>query len=259
MQKNIPENKPKLKKIDKFLSLNYKEIKNLSDKELVKNLRYFRTDLNKYDLRKPLSYYKRRKIRDIRDIYLENLSVPNPTLYRPAKKNRKIVAEKRNLSNKWKVFVIDKLPDQKIVVKNGRLLKVSKYTTEEELLFDLEKLAIDPQKELNRTLGKNTFDIAKLMCGDAFIGGHLGFKDYGASKSKIVKDELLNDINILMSKYADPEQNNFWNNWLFGVSIVKLRNQSKKDYRNKKINIYYKNRNNKSKSNGKKKRSRRGL
>lgn len=258
MQK-IPENKIKIKKLENFLNLSAKEIRNLSDKELVKGLRYFRTDL-KYDLRKPLANRSKGKVRDIREIYISTISVPNPTLFTPSKKHRKAAQEFIGVGNKWKKIIINKEPGEEIYFKNGNLRIKSKYIDRGRGKFIPELLIENPEKELSRILKGEKFDVSKLICGDAYIGGHATPKDYGDNNSKIVKDALLEDVNYLMNVYDQPEANNYFGNWLFGVELINLKNQKKKGKRKFKSKIGKNiNRNKRKLSNGKKTGGSRGL
>ena len=258
--KKIPENKIKIKKLENFLNLSAKEIRKLNDKELVKGLRYFRTDL-KYDLRKPLASRSKGKIRDIREIYISTMSVPNPSLYSPrSKAHKKAAQEYVGVGKNWKKLIINKERDENIYFKNGNLRIRSKYIDKGRGIFDAKELVRNPQKEINRVLKGETFDVSKLICGDAYIGGHASPKDYGDKDSKIVKDELLEDVNFLMNKYDAPLANNNWENWLFGVELINLKNQNKKGKKKFKSKIGKNiNRNKRKLSNGNKAGSSRRL
>lgn len=199
---------------------------------MVKGLRYFRNDL-KYDLRKPLANRSKGKIRDIREIYISTMSVPNPYVYSPrSKAHKKAAQEFIGVGKNWKKIIINKEPDEEIYFKDGNLRIKSQYLDKGRGKFDAQKLIENPEKEINRVLKGEKFDVTKLICGDAYIGGHAAPKDYGDDKSKIVASELLEDVNYLMNAYGGDsvgeEANNYWQNWLFGVELINLKNQKKK-------------------------------
>lgn len=228
MKKNIiHKNSVKIKSLEDFLKLNHSEILKLSDKELVKGLRYFRTDL-KYDLRKKLQSRSKGKIRQVRDVYLSMLSVPSPKLFSPSKKNKKATQEFLAVGKNWKKFLVNRTEEQKIVFKDGQLVIKGRFFDESRAIFDKKRLASDPAGEVKRVLRGKNFDTSKLICGDAFIGGHSGYKDYGQKQDLVlVEEELTQDVVKLMNDYNNINGNHYWGEWLNGVELLTLKNQKK--------------------------------
>jgi len=222
----------KIKTLKDFIDLNAKEIRNLNDKELAKGLRYFRKDIN-YDLRKPLAPQSKGKLRRIRDELISQMSVPHKTLYAPrSKSHKKATAEFVGTSNKWKKFIIEKNPDEKIIFKKGKLKLKGKYTERGRTKFNYEDLIIDPEAEIYRIIENEKFESAHIQTGEHLLGGNKTPRDYGDdTQKKRLAGKIAKDVNYLLNVYNDTEK------WLKGLELINFENQqSEKDFKKSRLN-----------------------
>lgn len=217
------------KKIMKFDKTKNKFVLNnkINPKELVKGLRYIRNDFN-YDLRKPIHPNTINKISNVMNEYFSLKMRENVKIYTPRKKHKKAIAELAQQSPKhWKKFYIpsdSKNSKIKYKKKNGKIIaeehtNVAIYTN---VYFDYEKLVVNTDKEVDRvTKGVKNKDYMRLHAGEHLVGGKYG--DVDAVK---------HDVNEFMEKYGNPLSNNFYENWMTGIKIVKKfktnKNQKKK-------------------------------
>jgi hypothetical protein len=205
---------------------NYKNKINIDLKEAAKGLRYYRDDLN-FDLRKPLTTYQKRKVRNALIEYVEYIKRPNTTIVNGGK-NRKALQELAQQPGKhWKKFFIPKTAnDQGISFKGGKAVIENKYYSEYVLLWNMKALVKDPEKEINRIMKGIKFDVLFLLAGKHLIFD-MSFKSVKA---------LIIEVKRKMMAYGN------FGEWMRGVKIVNLKNQaSSKDYkmmryRNKKEN-----------------------
>lgn len=204
----------------------------ISPKELVKGLRYIRTDFDKYDLRKPLHSNTINKISDVMNKYFSMKMRENVKIISPRKNHKKAVAELAQQSPKnWKKFYIPSdSKTSKIVYKkrNGKIVaeehtKVAIYSN---VRFDFIKLLDNPEKEVDRVVEDvKNIKFMRLHAGEHLVGGKYG--DVESVKC---------DVNNFMEKYGNPLSNNFYENWMTGIKFVK-KFKGKKKNKNKRKKI----------------------
>lgn len=196
-----------------------KKIKQKALKAKIKEMRPFMKSLREIDLRKDITPSKAGYINRAFSEYQELTSRP-VKIFRS--KNKKHLAQAQAYSRHEKggpkfdvAFVPTADPKAKLQFKGDRLSVKTKYVTETVLFFDLLKLAENPQKEIERTIaGNRKADQFIIMAGKYLFNG-------GIVRSLIAKKTI-----DLMSRYSNPEENNFWGNWLFGLVSAEYHNQA---------------------------------
>jgi len=115
---------------------------------------------------------------------------------------------------------------------------VGKFVTSEPLLFDPFRLVENPEAEVNRTTAlapkAKQFSI---MCGEHLI-------PQTESRNNVPRE-----VNRLTAKYANEDKNNFFGNWLIGLTAHEFDNQGdladyKKDRKSNKKKLASKRRKN---------------
>lgn len=229
-----------------FLSLSRKNImvwdsnkkifilkKEIPTKELIKGLRFIHSGFN-YDLRKPIHANTRRKVEKTLNEYFSLSSRENIKIVSPRKKYRKAVAAMAQQDMQgWKKFYIPlESKNSKIKYKKnkkGRIIAFEKTKVAEyvNVLFEMDNLVRDYENEVESSIkesGINNPEYIKLMAGEHLIGAKYG-------DTKQVKLDVAN----FMETYSDKDKNNYFENWLKGVKVVKKFGTGGKNRKKKKL------------------------
>lgn len=191
-------------------------------KKMYKALKPFITE--KMDLRKPLSSSQKSFITKYHN-ELERLTRGKPyalQFYRSQNAKRLKAAQELGGQNtkltKFKVAFIPKTSThQKIRFdKNGQPHVVTKYVDAHYIKLDAEKMieAEDIAEYINDLIADVKSKTFGIQAGDYEIS-------YTASKSKIGQE-----VAKLCGQYSNPDENNFYGNWMGGLFAYNFQNQS---------------------------------
>lgn len=193
-----------------------RDLNNLSYKQKIKILRYFRNDFN-IDLRKRLTRGQKRKTTmAMRE--LESLtSRPDYRLVRP-RKNRTKILKAVGQSSKYKIAIVPVLsPHQSIQVRNNTVVISNKFSVRENLFFNKFSLIDNVDKEVRRVLKNKRFDAIHIMTGDHLYGKAGAIITYASARL------VAEAIKRLMSRYSNSDE------WLKGIQIIRFKNQRNRD------------------------------
>lgn len=228
--KKLTENHIKINQ-NIFSSLEPAQLRNLSYKNKIKGLKYFRKDFKNYDLRKKIAPQTKAKINRLLENFIDMSIVPMGRVFRPSLKNLKATQEYMALDKNWIRFIIELNSYEKIYFKNGELRIKSKYLDKRRKFFNHENLIKSTDKEVARIFKGEKFDNANIMCGTRFLGGNKSENvkgiNFGDDKSNILKRNVVKNLNYLMNAYGIEENDNYYKNWLSGIELVNLKNQDK--------------------------------
>ncbi len=188
-------------------------------KEKVKELRPFMSKMRDIDLRKDISPQQAGYINRAFTEYQELTTRPVKVF---RSRNKKHLAQAQAYSRHEKgapkfdvAFVPVADPKARLIFKGDKMKIRTKFGTESVIFFDLPLLAKNPKREIERAIADNPeADQFIIMAGKYLFNG-------GISRSLIAKKTM-----DLMAKYANPEENNFWGNWLFGLVTFEYHNQA---------------------------------
>lgn len=196
--------------------------KNIDVKQIVKGLRYVRTDFE-FSLRKKLTKKQIQKAENAIEQYYEFKERENVREYHPSKKNRKLIANLAMQPGNWKVYFIPSdSSGGKLTYKTIKGKKVAveqtKVATYINLYFNFKNLIKDSDKEVDRLVKDiPNKDYVRIHAGKYLVGG--AYKSINK-----VKD----DIKDFMIKYDNYEE------WMTGLKIVYKFNSKKKSNKSKK-------------------------
>lgn len=213
----------KVNSLKQFLELNPNELFNPSTqkaaapyKEIIKGLRYFRKDFADYDLRKPIHGNTKNKVDKVLQEYISLVSQPAVKLINPTKKRRKALLEFTGQGNQWKKAIVPVTTESEKIRyrKDGTPVLTSKFGSERNLLFNMNNLIKDSDKEVERILRGQKFDCLYLITGN-----HLLNKNDLENFAKSI-NALKKQVKEFMNQYAN------FGDWLRGVKIIDLKNQN---------------------------------
>jgi len=110
---------------------------------------------------------------------------------------------------------------QKISVKNGRVYVTTKHVITRSLKFNLQKLVVDPEREVARVIARDNSDLYALQAGAHEI------------PQTATRDAVADVVMRRMREYSPggdrfkdgKNGGNHFNNWLFGLNGYKFKNQ----------------------------------
>jgi len=186
------------KKREKHVLLRAKE------KDAVRELRKWRTDYSKINLRKPLAGATRAKI--VRDLLQLNIYAhrPNAKIVRPEKKNRARWKKYAQMQGPYKMFVVErKSTSSKIRIKNKAIVEKGVAGTYRKYYFDIDALLEEFEEtgsviiEVSRVWRKASRTKkptgAKILIGNSAVAGGNLFTSPEVTADKIA--EMLNSGN----------------------------------------------------------------
>lgn len=206
-------------------------IKKISYKQKMKEIRSF-VNFN-YDLRKPLHPRQKGKI----DKYWQQIQEAKGQAYRvfrtPNKNNLKRVQEATGFDlPDFKVAIIPNPdPDNpyKIKFKEKELIFSNATGDKYFIKFNINNL-INPEthlQEIENTLAQATGDRIAIACGK------FEYRERFQSKDR-AKETIIEFIHT----YGNPEAQNYFGNWLYGIYDIKIKNQKLMDVEMQKRAIY---------------------
>ncbi len=206
-------------KISRISRRKQRQIAQKAAKQKVKELRPFMRKLRDIDLRSDLSPQQIGYINRAFTEYQELTTRP-VKIFRT--RNKKHLAKAQAYSRHEKgapkfdvafIPVVD--PKAKVIFKGDRMKIKMGNVTEDVIFFNLVAMAENPQREIERAIAENPdADQFVIMAGKYLFNGG------------IVRSLVAKKVMDLMAKYANPEENNFWGNWLFGLVGAEYTNQA---------------------------------
>ena len=192
-------------------------------RERVKELRPYMKKARDIDLRKSPSPAQKAAISKAFNEYTELTSRPYK-VYRTKNKDRlkkaQTFARHEKGGPKFDVaFIPVADPKAKVIFKKDRMKVKTGRVTEEYLFFDLQKLADNPEREIEKTLAQNPDAKAFVVMAGKYLWN-------GAIQRKFVEENVMK----LMARYSPGgdkyNENNHYQNWLFGLVASEFSNQA---------------------------------
>jgi hypothetical protein len=206
---------------NKKLSHERKLLEQKAAKKKIQELRPFMKKLREIDLRKPISSRKIKQINEIFTEYQELTTRPVKIFRSNNKEHLKMAqayARHADSGPKFDVAFIPIIdPKAKVRFKGDTMQIKMGNVIESVLFFDLVAMATNSRREIEQTIERHpNSQQFVIMAGKYLFNG-------GIKRSLIVEK-----VQNLMAQYANPDENNFWGNWLFGLVSAQYTNQ--KDY-----------------------------
>lgn len=187
-------------------------------KKKIQELRPFMRSLRDIDLRKNISKRQIAKIDKIFTEYQELTTRPIKIFRTRNKDHLKMAQAYARHDDSGPQFdvafipVVD--PSAKVIFKDNQMKIKMNGVIESVLFFDLVKMAENPKKEIERTIADNPkAQQFVIMAGKYLFNGGI--------KRTLITQKVQN----LMANYSNPDENNFWGNWLFGLVSAEYVNQ----------------------------------
>lgn len=216
-------------------------------KEKIKEMRPYLKALRNIDLRKPITRGQKSFITRAFKDYTELTTRPNQLYRTKNKKNLKLVqaASQQFTKTKFDVAFVPTVPGSKVKIKNGKVIISSKWVDETKILFDMKKLAIDPQAEIERVIKANPKITAFAVMAGAYLWN-------GAIDPELVMKKVLplfSRYDIGGEGYKKRGENSHFTNWAFGFRGFTAKGNSfddlsehLRDYHSQEMDIKYRKR-----------------
>lgn len=183
-----------------------------------------------YDLRKPLSQYQKSKIKTYYD-EIKQLTARPYQSYRPRNKGRlkkaqEFAQHEKQLSGLKVAFIPVANPKQRTKIsfdKSGELIAETQHVRTRFIPFDPELLILDPEQH-----ARDVIDNSKAKRFGILAGAFEIPNSYSRSR-------LPTWVGKLAAAYSKADKNNYFGNWMVGLSAHTFKEQSDfDDYRNAK-------------------------
>ena len=194
--------------------------------QLMKLIRpYVSFDYNLNDIKK-LGLENSQKA-ELRKYYSEikNLTARTHQVYRArSPKNLKLAQNQSGHSSNLKYMKVAFVPTNgeksriRVNNKQGKIIVTTGNVIHERLAFDVKRLARNTEKHVLDTI-KKAPDAKEFT----IRVGEEGIFEIRAKTFK--RADVSQGVINLMNSYSDKKQNNFWQNWLYGVEAYKFKNQ----------------------------------
>lgn len=204
-------------------------------KEKAKHIRRYNKHIKQFDLRKELTKSQLRYINAAFEEFTKLTSRPYKVYRSRNKSNLRKVQEVSDHQKGAPKFDVAFVPtadpkNTRIRVNKNQVSIKTKWLTKRIVLFDMEKLAIDPEKEIDKAL-------KEYPNANSYIIKAGEYQYNGGLAPSLVKKHVLN----LMARYSPGGsgytkrgENSYYQNWLFGLEayfyddfddLVKYRKQ----------------------------------
>lgn len=197
-------------------------------KEQIKAMRPYMDKLKKVDLRKSLTPSQKGFVTKAWNEYTK-LTTRSNKVYRTKNKDNLKAVQKYSRHGLDKsapkfdvAFVPTALAKPKVKVdKKGRVEISQGYVKETAIYFDIEKLVINPEAEIQRILAENpNSNQFILMAGEYTVNG-------GLDRGTLIRETLywVNRYSPGGEGYKKRGANSYFANWLLGAIVVETKNQ----------------------------------
>lgn len=175
-----------------------------------------------YDLRKPLTKYQKRRIKQYWD-EINQLTARPYQVYRPKSKAHLKEAQQfaqhgKRLPGLKVAFIPIANPKKKTKIrftKAGKLITETDHVSTQALEFDMTKLIKDPFGHTNDVIKQNTHAKAFSITADQF-----------EIPQTYSRETIANGVLKMAMKYSNEERNNYFGNWMFGLKAHHFKNQA---------------------------------
>tara|TARA_Y100000310_G_C20701675_1_gene830581 strand:+ start:6444 stop:7178 length:735 start_codon:yes stop_codon:yes gene_type:complete len=195
-------------------------LKPMDRKRAISIARQLATGFEEIDLRAQPSKNEYRRAQKIIKDYYESARNKNAQIIRPRANNRKLYAEKSDLSPRFKIYpiTVSNPKNELKVVKKGnkkKLKEVGQFVSYEDFYFpDKKELVLNPENETNKLL-KKIDKIKQVKQINIIVGAHL-------TKANYDKEILADEIKRFSMQYANFQE------FTRGLQVATFKNQKKK-------------------------------